>query len=235
MKAQGYTISLNTSRPLSCRCTYRDLVLRAIALSLQETSQVPAKSKAVEVIEIQDDSDDEVSPSHAKAATEVEVSGMRPSTSTSCAKSTSSSTREVPLTRPGGAFLFDRAQLERERLARQKRLRPDIVHNRGNEDEEDEEVEEQPNAKRQRFPPSLTSAQRANMPSSSTRSVASTSVNTNLIAQTGSAAGRSESLFWEGELRQTANKHVDLDKDVRPVFRLTEILAPVSLIVGFQC
>ncbi|THG97927.1 hypothetical protein EW026_g4163 [Hermanssonia centrifuga] len=201
-------------------------IARAIALSLQETSQVPAKSKAVEVIEIQDDSDDEVSPSHSKAATEVEVSGMRPSTRTSCAKSTSSSTREVPLTRPGGAFLFDRAQLERERLARQKRLRPDIVHNRGNEDEEDEEVEEQPNAKRQRFSPSLTSAQRANMPSSSTRSVASTSVNTNLIAQSGSAAGRSESLFWEGELRQTANKHVDLDKDVRPVFRLTEILAP---------
>ena len=40
-------------------------------------------------------------------------------------------------------------------------------------------------------------------------------------------------MFWDGELRQTANMHVDKEKDTKPVFRLTEILGEVSYIPLF--
>lgn len=36
-----------------------------------------------------------------------------------------------------------------------------------------------------------------------------------------------EPMYWNGELRQTANMHVDRDKDARPVFRLHDILGNV--------
>ena len=34
--------------------------------------------------------------------------------------------------------------------------------------------------------------------------------------------------FWDGELRQIANRLVEREKDLRPVFRLSEIIGPVS-------
>ncbi|THH07200.1 hypothetical protein EW145_g3542, partial [Phellinidium pouzarii] len=42
------------------------------------------------------------------------------------------------------------------------------------------------------------------------------------------ASSSTSALYWEGELRQTANRLVDKDKDTRPVFRLSEILGPKS-------
>ena len=35
---------------------------------------------------------------------------------------------------------------------------------------------------------------------------------------------------WDGELRQTANRFVDKDKDSRPTFRISEIIGPVSVV-----
>ena len=143
----------------------------------------------------------------------------------------SSSVQEVTPpapTRPGSAFLLDRAQMERERLERQKRLRPDIAdpstskrsRDVGGDEEDDQE---DASAKRQRVSSSLC-ALRTNVHSSSrTASPVPGSSKSSRTANTQSG----ESLFFEGELRQTANKHVDAAKDTRPVFRLTDILAPV--------
>lgn len=134
----------------------------------------------------------------------------------------------APPTRPGSAFLFDRAQLERERLARQKRLRPDIVPEADAADDDDDDEgqnsddEDGRSAKRQRV--SSTSApSRANVVPSSTSRASSRGG----MSRAASGADTGDGLFFEGELRQTANKHVDPAKDTRPVFRLTDILAPV--------
>ncbi|KAK7684381.1 hypothetical protein QCA50_012328 [Cerrena zonata] len=98
-------------------------------------------------------------------------------------------------------FPFDRAQLERDRLARLKRLRPDLAEAQSssgtknadsdNEDDRDHDSKSRPAA------------------SSST-----------------SQSPNTENIFWSGELRQTANKHVDKLKDTRPIFTLTDTLAP---------
>lgn len=132
--------------------------------------------------------------------------------------------------RSGSAFLADRAEMERQRLERQKRQRPDISHTKNviPKEEEDSDIvidddsDHVRETKRQRVSSSVPTA-RTNAPSSSQPSRSTT---------TGSrppVGDNREELFYEGELRQTANKHVDRAKDTRPVFRLTEILSPVSL------
>lgn len=137
------------------------------------------------------------------------------------------------------SFLSERAQLERERRERQKRLRPDIYSGGGQDaDHSDEEVQEvqQPNAKRQRISSSSVGARRANAPPSTLSSTATSPTAASSRAAgpsaqhrpTQPAASVTPTLFFDGELRQTANKHVDPQKDRRPVFRLSEILAPVS-------
>ncbi|KAG9050325.1 hypothetical protein FS837_006197 [Tulasnella sp. UAMH 9824] len=104
------------------------------------------------------------------------------------------------------AFLADRAKMERERLARQKRLRPQVQQPEETESEEEEE-DGPPPAKKAKVDgggssvaPSYTSTQKQPVTSSS------------------------EPLFWEGEIRQTANRHVLPSKDTKPVWRLSEIL-----------
>lgn len=104
------------------------------------------------------------------------------------------------------AFLADRAKMERERLARQKRLRPQAQQPEDTESEEEED-DGPPPAKRVKAEdggssaaPSYTSKQKQPVTSSS------------------------EPLFWEGEIRQTANRHVLPSKDTKPVWRLSEIL-----------
>lgn len=106
---------------------------------------------------------------------------------------------------PVSAFLADRAKMERERLARQKRLRPQVQQPEETESEEEEDGP--PPAKKvkaedggSRTAPSYTSTQKQ------------------------PATSSSEPLFWEGEIRQTANRHVLPSKDTKPVWRLSEIL-----------
>ncbi|KAG8908766.1 hypothetical protein FRB99_003004 [Tulasnella sp. 403] len=107
-------------------------------------------------------------------------------------------------------FLAERAKLERERRARQKRIRPDIKQSSG---EEDTDVENAPPAKRSRV---------NNAKPTTLQPVASSSSPKTFGPDTSTPSD--EPLFWDGELRQTANRFALPSKDTKPVFRLTEIL-----------
>ncbi|TFK84746.1 phospholipase D/nuclease [Polyporus arcularius HHB13444] len=118
---------------------------------------------------------------------------------------------------PAAAFLSERAKLEQERLERLKRTRPDIHRDTTaitvDSDSEDD-IDEEERAR------SAKSTSTRNAPSTSAAARARPAPATGRQTQ---AAG---SIFWEGELRQTANMHVDKHKDTRPVFRLSEIISP---------
>ncbi|KIO27808.1 hypothetical protein M407DRAFT_72614 [Tulasnella calospora MUT 4182] len=103
------------------------------------------------------------------------------------------------------SFLADRAKMERERLARQKRLRPQVQQPEETESEEDDE--DSPPAKRVKA-----------------EDGGSRAVPTHTPTPKQPVASSSESLLWEGEIRQTANRHVLPSKDTKPVWRLSEIL-----------
>ena len=116
------------------------------------------------------------------------------------------------LTTQQSSFLSERAQLEKARLERQKRLRND-----GNDTEEDE-----PRSKRQR----LSSLSRARTHDKAYTFVSDSPSPT---APNGSAdAVPAAGLFWDGEIRQTGNKYADHRKDTKPTFHLTDIIGDVS-------
>ena len=46
-----------------------------------------------------------------------------------------------------------------------------------------------------------------------------------------SASANQPPMFWKGEIRQTANMHVDPKKDTKPTFRLSEIIGEVRPIL----
>jgi tyrosyl-DNA phosphodiesterase 1 len=107
-------------------------------------------------------------------------------------------------------FLAERKNLEAERLARQKRLRDDIKdHEESVTEDEDEEIKP-PLAKRQATHTSRAAA------ASRTNHTGSSSTST-----------LSNSFFWDGALRPTANMHWDIAHRDRPVFRLTDIIGDV--------
>lgn len=119
-------------------------------------------------------------------------------------------------------FLSERAQLEKERIERQKRLRKDVEVQKADEDDDDEEEDEEPSAKRQRL--SSSSRVRANgQPSAST----SASTSNNGPPTTNDPM---DQLFWNGECRPTANQHAFPRADGKPTFRLREVLGHVSVI-----
>lgn len=99
---------------------------------------------------------------------------------------------------PKPAFLSERAQMEKERLERQKRMRPDDSGEMGAE-----------SSKRQR--------------TTDTRAKASTTYKKVSTASMPTI----EQVFWEGELRQVANRHAEPRKDGQLTFRLTEVLGKV--------
>jgi tyrosyl-DNA phosphodiesterase-1 len=105
---------------------------------------------------------------------------------------------------PSGSFLSERAKMEKERLERQKRLRPETIteSERQFDTSEDEENPEPP-AKRHHH--STSNSSQINPPGPS-----------------------KEPLFWDGELRQTATIRAEPRKDGLPTFRLTDILGKVS-------
>ncbi|PFH50374.1 hypothetical protein AMATHDRAFT_145281 [Amanita thiersii Skay4041] len=114
------------------------------------------------------------------------------------------------------AFLSERAQLERERRERQKRLRGQAgLDDSGNESDE-------PPAKRQQTSFSL----RPYSDDVSDSSIPpANSIRPSPLPQ---VTNPEEKLFWDGELRQTATQHAEPRKDGRPTFRLTEILGKKS-------
>jgi len=186
---------------------------RAIALSLQDATQKPA---LIDIDDSDDDEDDEEAQFQKDLKRAIQQSSVENSRNGSQLQSAIASSSSQPLDRPAqsstNAFLSERAQLERERRERQKRLRPSSSR-KSTEDEESDD--EEPPAKRHQVSTSSSSRMRSNV-SSSSKILGSTSTPT------------VEQVFWNGELRQTATQHAEPRKDGRPVFRLTEVLGKVS-------
>ncbi|KAL4252985.1 tyrosyl-DNA phosphodiesterase family protein [Abortiporus biennis] len=209
-------------------------IARAIALSLQE-SQMPhphnshRKSSSIkriphEVIEIDDSSDTDspsVKPIRQQPAATVldddearfQADLQRALEASKAEASTATTTTEVstrapsppgpPVPTPSANPIFagiDRAQLERDRLARQKRLRPDLYANAESKTEDGESDGSDDEDKGR--------STKSHLPSQA------------------KPQSQESTLYWEGEIRQTANKHVDASKDVKPAFRLSELIGP---------
>ncbi|KAF8064419.1 tyrosyl-DNA phosphodiesterase-domain-containing protein [Lyophyllum atratum] len=208
-----------------------DDIARAIALSLQG----PSKPEVINLESDTEEDEDAIFQAQLKQA--MEASEAESSGQASASRAVASS---APVSPPqpqpqpqlnvagGSTFLSERAQMEKERRERQKRLRPETVveESFGGDDEEDDDTElREPPAKRQHI--SSSSGVRANVrgnhpiPSSSQRSGAS--------SRNGFASVPSgEDMFWNGELRQTATQFGEPRKDGKPTFRLTEILGNKS-------
>lgn len=217
-------------------------IIRAIAMSLQDTGRGPKRAANPEVIDLSEDAeeeeviDDEEARFQAEIQRAIEQSKREAKSTTGkpspgSATPTATATTEAPAT----AFLSERAQLEKERLERLKRQRPDLHRESTTvvvDDDSDDEQEQARGAKRQHLSSSHTGAYRANTHASSSSSSQGTTAAASARARPvagSSSSSSTQNIFWKGELRQTANKHVDPQKDKRPVFRLTEIISPVSV------
>ncbi|KAL7278790.1 hypothetical protein ACG7TL_007799 [Trametes sanguinea] len=197
-----------------------DELAKAIQASLEETSGVADTEEARFEAELQ-------------AAIEESKKALE-------AQAPAAPSKQAAETAPGPApsaatsFLSQRAQDERARLERLKRRRPDLepTTRPAQEDSDDEIVEiEPPSAKRQHLSSSSRGvARRANAYASASSSNPipgpSTASNSGLRRANASPSNDGSGFFWDGELRQTANAHVEPRKDTRPLFRLTNILAP---------
>ncbi|KAH9929332.1 tyrosyl-DNA phosphodiesterase-domain-containing protein [Fomitopsis serialis] len=121
-------------------------------------------------------------------------------------------------------FLSERAQLERERLARQKRLRSDLDAEGSSGVDSDAH-----RSKRQHLSSSSGETRRADVYASSSAAYNRPSASTSAQRQSASTTATSSSSqqwYWDGEMRQIANMHVDPARNTRPTFRLSDILAP---------
>ncbi|KJA22168.1 hypothetical protein HYPSUDRAFT_41333 [Hypholoma sublateritium FD-334 SS-4] len=191
---------------------------KAIALSLQETSRTSGTSSVIDLDSGDDDdarfeeelrramqaSQAESSQTHARSRErEPQLSGS----GTGQHKDLELAPSERSAT---SIFLSERAQLEKERMERLKRLRPQSTQESTAEDDDSES--EDPPAKRHQVSTSRSSFIRSNLPGiSSAKSVPA-----------------DEQTFWNGELRQTATMHAEPRKDGQPTFRLTDVLGKRS-------
>ncbi|KAK2460371.1 hypothetical protein APHAL10511_007536 [Amanita phalloides] len=186
---------------------------RAIALSLQDTAARTSPTEVVDLISDDEDNGGGTSPVAIPKASTVDASGFRASNRTT--EETSKSDNPVL-----SAFLSERAQLEKDRRERQKRLRSQAgLH--------DSESESQVRpTKRQHFSSSI----RAHTDSTPLDFRSSTTVSSDSARHSPALVPISdeEELFLEGELRQTATQHAEPRKDGRPTFRLTQILGKRS-------
>ena len=111
------------------------------------------------------------------------------------------------------SFLSERAQLEKERRERQKRLRPQASSSSAAAPDDDDL--EEPPAKRHQVSCSNSSFKLSNIPHDS-----------------GSKASHElptiEQVFWNGELRQTATQNAEPRKDGQATIRLTDVLGKVK-------
>ncbi|KAF8800390.1 phospholipase D/nuclease [Phlegmacium glaucopus] len=185
---------------------------RAIALSLQEASKSPT------VINVDNDDDDEdIEESrfqqelkHVLKASKSESLPTPTSTSqTSIANSLI--INQLPSQSVVSSFLSERAQLEKERRERQKRLRPQASFNSIPAPDDDDDDLEEPPAKRHQVSCSNTSSKRSNI------SHDSSSKNFHELPTI-------EQVFWNGELRQTATQYAEPRKDGQATIRLTDVL-----------
>ncbi|KAG2363887.1 tyrosyl-DNA phosphodiesterase-domain-containing protein [Suillus spraguei] len=188
---------------------------RALALSLQESQVNASSSRAISISDSEDDDDDRFQSELLQAIQASKTESSRATTqSVHNPESISQSARSTP----AASFLSERAQMEKERLQRLKR-----VHGQNTDDG----GRISPPAKRQRIPSSEIHANsRANLASASSSSILSSSSASSRSASTTAInhIPTSEQLFWNGELRPTANKHCQPRQDGKSTFRLTEVL-----------
>jgi hypothetical protein len=126
---------------------------------------------------------------------------------------TSKSGPTSPQDPQASSFLSDRAKLEEERLARQKRLRPDIF-----QDDDNEEGEGASRPVKRQHIPSLLPDGGADLDSRLCSLLKETDL--------GNYQG---AVYWDGEVRQTACIMSEPRKDERQTFRLSEIIGNVSI------
>lgn len=176
---------------------------RAIALSLQDSAQP--------VLCI-DDEHDEEAQFRADLARAIAASKVNSSPTTSVASLSSDASPDPPFTasavatHASSSFLAERAQLEQQRLARLKRSRG-----------ESDSPRMGPPSKRQ---------------GSSRETSCRPTSEAGPSQKEKDAVDQEPEVFWDGELRQTANMHVDVvhnGMDGKPVFRLSQIIGDVSL------
>lgn len=125
------------------------------------------------------------------------------------------------------SFLSDRAQLEKERLGRLKRYR--------GEDDKNENTEgcsPQPPVKRPHLSSVESTDRRVTQLQSSSSGPSSSSSSSTHGKFNYKVSGVQvlpviNQLFWDGELRPTANKHSQPRDDGKVTFRLSEVLGPV--------
>lgn len=186
-------------------------------MSLQETSRTSATSSVIDL----DSGDDDDARFEEELRRAIQASQAESSQSHPQSRERESQLRSgtvqhedlapAPSERPAtSTFLSERAQLEKERMERLKRLRPQSTQESTAEDDDSES--EDPPAKRHQVSTSHSSFIRSNLPGlSSAKSVPA-----------------DEQTFWNGELRQTATQHAEPRKDGQPTFRLTDVLGKVS-------
>ncbi|KAF9228232.1 phospholipase D/nuclease [Gyrodon lividus] len=200
---------------------------RAIALSLMEVQASHSQEDVVSV-DISDEEEDHFQ-AELQCAIEASKAGSDARHSTAhLFKPTNTSEFEVSqssTSTPSSSvpFLYERAQLEKERLERRKHLRGESDDHEG-----PREKSQQPPVKRQhlssihertdrRTNQSLTVSNNSSSSSQEVRSGGKTSnVTISVVDQ----------LFWDGELRPTANRHSQPRKDGRATFRMNEVLGP---------
>jgi len=170
---------------------------RAIALSLQEAGP---QTHAVIDLAMDDDGDDGDDDVRFQTELERAIEASKAEASSQAAANHVAPSDPQPAVPGASAFLSERAQLEKERRDRQKRLRPESSldgKNAGSDSEDDEAIREKPSKR-------LTSSLSAQSTSASVQTI--------------------DRVFWDGEFRQTATKHSEPRKDRRPTFRITEVL-----------
>ena len=181
---------------------------RAIALSLQEAAGVNATPIIVSddeyVDEDTEDAEFQRELRRAIEASKVEASSTSRGDSSQIAQ---------PIT---STFLSERAWMEKERLERQKRLRPDTSF--------EENVE---SSKRRHLSSNYEVPPNGKAKASTTQADSSRSSSTSNIPTI-------DQIFWEGEVRQVANRHAEPRKDGRSTFRLTEVLGKVCLLYNIK-
>jgi hypothetical protein len=186
-------------------------------VSLQGSAQSPVTATAPSL----DNDDDEEARFQADLARAIEASkqDLSPVTSIASLSSDLSQINDIDAAphstasaQSNPSFLRERAQLERERLARLKRL-CDELHPQDTE----------PPSKRPTLSRVMSSAP-ASKDGSTQRGRQDVEENVEV--------------FWDGELRQTANAHVELSRngeDGRQVFRLSQIIGDVSRFFYSTC
>jgi tyrosyl-DNA phosphodiesterase-1 len=112
--------------------------------------------------------------------------------------------------------MSERAQLEKDRRERQKRLRPQASSSYTAAPDDDDDLEEPP-AKRHQVSCSNSSFKRSNIPHDSSKK--------------SRELPTIEQVFWNGELRQTATQNAEPRKDGQATIRLTDVLGKVKFFV----